>query len=326
MIGAFADRMQFLSMLVLMALWHLTVYCPVAHSIWLPNGFLFESGALNFAGGNVVHITSGISGLVSCIYMGPRTGFGKERFEPHNILLTAMGASMLWVGWFGFNAGSAVAASDRAGFALLTTQVATAMAALTWMITEWVHKGQPTVLGLVSGAVAGLVCITPGSGFVDQTGAFITGVLAGPICYFGVQLKHYAGYDDALDAFGVHGVGGILGGILLGFFCTDKISGNPNGVFYSDTYNGGRQLGNQLYAIVVTVFWSAFMTTVILFVVDKLLGLRVSEDVERKGLDTSLHGESLYGIPTELSEIQKAQVVNALEMSEITGQKKTNSV
>lgn len=309
MVGAFADRMNFLPMLVMMTLWHLTVYCPVAHSVWHPNGFLFQAGALDFAGGDVVHITSGISGLVACIYMGPRSGFGKERFEPHNILLTAMGSAMLWVGWVGFNAGSAVAANDRAGFALLTTQIATGIGALTWMITEWIHRGQPSVLGIVSGAVAGLVCITPGSGFVDQTGAFITGLLAGPACYWGVQLKHLAGYDDALDAFGVHGVGGILGGILVGFFATDKISGHPNGVFYSDTYNGGRQLGNQLYAIVVTVFWSAFMTTIILFVVDTTMGLRVSEEAEKAGLDSSLHGETLHGAHFELAMVDDREKV-----------------
>lgn len=309
MVGAFADRMKFTSMLLLMALWHLTVYCPVAHSTWHPNGFMYKAGVLDFAGGNVVHITSGISGLVSTIYMGPRQGYGKEHFHPHNVLFTAVGACMLWVGWYGFNAGSALAATDRAGFAMLATQIATSCAGMTWMATEWVHKGSPSILGLVSGAVAGLVCITPGSGYVDQTGAFIIGLLAGPVCYGGVQLKHLAGYDDALDAFGVHGVGGILGGILLGFFATDKISGHANGVFYSDTYNGGRQLGNQIYAIIVTMGWSAFMTYVIHLVVDSAMGLRVTAEEEEAGLDRSLHNETLSPLDGMLSEKKKMAVV-----------------
>lgn len=299
MVGAFADRMKFHSMLLLMALWHLTVYCPVAHSCWHPNGFLFHAGVLDYAGGNVVHITSGISGLTSCIYMGPRRGFGKERFEAHNILLTAVGACMLWVGWFGFNAGSALGATDRAAMAMLITQIAASLAALSWMCTEWIHKGMPTVQGLVSGAVAGLVCITPGSGFVDHTGAFIIGLVAGPICYWGVELKHFMGYDDALDAFGVHGIGGMAGGLLLGFFATDKISGHDNGVFYSDTHNGGMQWAHQLYAIVVVTGWSIFMTAIIHFVVDCTLGLRVSAEEEDAGLDVSLHNESLVSIKLE---------------------------
>lgn len=294
MVGAFADRMKFTSTLMLMSFWHLLIYCPVAHSIWHPDGFLFDSGSLDYAGGIVVHVTSGISGLVACIYLGPRMGFGTERFDPHNILLTAVGASMLWVGWFGFNAGSALAATDRAGMALLTTQIATATAGLTWMITEWISIGHPTVLGLVSGAVSGLVTITPACGYVNPTAAFVLGLLSGPICYWGVQLKHLAGYDDALDAFGVHGIGGILGGLLLAFFANPSISSNAHGVFYSSTPDGGRQFANQLYAIVITVGWSSTMTALILWFVDKCMGLRVSEAIEQKGLDHSLHGQSLF--------------------------------
>eukprot|EP00981_Chlorochromonas_danica_P002297 scaffold440_cov277-Ochromonas_danica.AAC.31 len=293
MIGSFADRMKFTSMLLLMSLWHLTVYCPTAHSMWHPNGFLYHAGVLDYAGGNVVHITSGISGLVIAIYLGPRKGFGKDRFDPHNILFTAVGACMLWVGWFGFNAGSALASNDRAAMAMLITQIGCSMAALTWMINEWIVMGHPTVQGLVSGAIAGLVAITPAAGYVDHTGAFIIGLVAGPICYGGVQLKHWFGYDDALDGFGVHGVGGITGGLLLGFFATDKITGHDNGVFYSDTHNGGMQWAHQLYAIVVTVGWSIFMTTIIVYVVDMILGLRVSAEQEEEGLDISLHNETL---------------------------------
>lgn len=292
MVGAFADRIKFNSMLILMALWHLLVYCPVAHSMWHPNGFLYNAGALDFAGGNVVHITSGVSGLVTTIYLGPRLGFGIERFDSHNVMLTAAGACMLWVGWFGFNAGSALGATEHAGFALLCTQISVGTAGLSWMFTEWLHAGRPSVLGLVSGVVSGLVVITPGAGFVDQTGAFIIGLLGGVICYGGVQLKHLAGYDDALDAFGVHGVGGTLGGILVGFFAVDSITGNDQGVFYSDTYNGGRQLGNQLFGIVVTIGWSIFMTTIILVVIDMCCGLRISEDAEDKG-DEDVFGHTL---------------------------------
>eukprot|EP01039_Chlorochromonas_danica_P000638 gene636-693_t len=292
MVGAFADRMKFPAMLLLVTLWHLLVYCPTAHSIWHPNGFLHKSGALDFAGGNVVHITAGMSGLMTCIYLGPRIGFGVQTFETHNVMLTAVGACMLWVGWYGFNAGSSMGADDRAGFAMLVTQISTSISGLTWMLTECLHKGHPSVLGLVSGVVAGLVCVTPASGYVDQTGGFVIGLVAGPICYLGVQLKHWAGYDDALDAFGVHGVGGIVGGLMLGFFANDRISGRDNGVFYSDTYNGGKQLANQLYAIVVTVGWSTFMTMIILIFVDLTIGVRVSEDTEDRG-DAVLFGATL---------------------------------
>ena len=202
--GAFADRMKFTSMLVFMTLWHFLVYCPIAHAVWHPSGFLYEYGALDYAGGNVVHISSGISGLVCSVYLGARKGYGKESFEPYNILLTVVGSSMLWVGWFGFNAGSAGGASHRAGMALLVTQIATGMATLSWMTVEWIIRKQPSVLGTVIGTVAGLVAITPASGYVDQTGAFFIGLLAGVLCYFGAQLKKLFGYDDALDAFGVH--------------------------------------------------------------------------------------------------------------------------
>jgi Amt family ammonium transporter len=291
--GAFAERMKFPSMLVFMTLWHFLVYCPIAHAIWHPSGFLFEYGALDFAGGNVVHISSGVSGLVCAIYLGARKGYGTEAFVPHNILITVAGASMLWVGWYGFNAGSALGANSRAGMALLATHIATGCATLSWMAVEWVIRGQPSVLGAVSGAVAGLVAVTPASGYIDPTGAFFIGLLAGPVCYFGCQAKKLLGYDDALDAFGVHAVGGILGGVLTGFFATDSVSGRTNGVFYTDTFYGGRQLGIQIYAIVFSVFWAAVFTVGILFIVDKTMGLRVSESDEQVGLDKSIHGESM---------------------------------
>ena len=287
--------MKFHSMLLFMTLWHILVYCPIAHSMWHPAGFLYKYGALDFAGGNVVHISSGVSGLVCAVYLGARKGYGKEAFEPHNILLTVVGSAMLWVGWFGFNAGSALAANNRASIAILVTQIATATSVLAWMSTEWIIRKQPSVQGIVSGAVAGLVAITPASGYVDQTGAFFIGLFAGPLCYFGAQLKHKLGYDDALDAFGVHAVGGVVGGIGTGFFASSSISGSANGVFYTDTFHGGRQLGIQIYAIIFTIFWSLFFTSIIVVVVDNIMGLRVTESEEDIGLDASLHGESICG-------------------------------
>lgn len=294
--GSFADRMKYVPMLIFMCVWHLIVYCPIAHAVWHPKGFLFKAGALDFAGGNVVHIASGISGLVSSIMLGHRKGFGTEVFHPHNILLTAVGSSMLWVGWYGFNAGSALGANERAGYALLMTQISTATAAMTWLFSEWYMRKQPSVLGMVSGAIAGLVAITPASGFVDPTGAFFIGFIAGPACYFGSQLKHYLGYDDALDGFGVHAIGGALGGVLTGFFATDTIAPGINGVFYASTKVGGTQLGNQIYAIVVCAGWAAFCTFLILQALEMTMGLRVSEETEDKGMDHSLYGESIFDV------------------------------
>eukprot|EP01034_Spumella_vulgaris_P030934 gene30934-38233_t len=298
--GSFADRMKYGPMLIFITLWHLLVYCPVAHSVWHPEGFLFKAQVLDYAGGCVVHIASGVSGLVSVIVLGQRKGFGKEIFEPHNILLTAVGSSMLWVGWFGFNAGSALGANERAGFAMLTTQIATGTAAMTWMMTEWAVRGTPSVLGMVSGAIAGLVSITPAAGFVDPTGAFIIGLLGGPVCYFGAQLKHYAGFDDALDAFGVHAIGGIFGGLMTGFFATHYVDGQNadgvgiDGVFYADTHIGGTQFGKQIYGIVVVSGWAAFMSLIILMSLDLTIGLRVSDEQEDEGLDEALHKESIF--------------------------------
>jgi Amt family ammonium transporter len=258
--GSFADRMKYSSMLVFMALWHIAVYCPIAHSMWHFDGFMWQAGNMDFAGGNVVHISSGFAGLVSTIMIGKRKGFGKERFEPHNILLTFIGASMLWVGWFGFNAGSAVAANALAGTAMLNTQISTSMAALTWMFTEWIVKKKPSVLGMLSGAIAGLVCITPACGWVDQTGAFFIGVMAGPWCYGWAQVKNYAGYDDALDAFGVHATGGVLGAVLTGFFSTSTVWGpfvvppapiRYEGVFYNMGNEDGHQ-GKTYYLLLIS--------------------------------------------------------------------------
>ena len=243
----------------------------------------------------MVHISSGVAGLVSTIIIGKRQGFGTERFEPHNILLTFMGASMLWVGWFGFNAGSAGGANIRAAMAMLNTQIATSMSALTWMLTEWYIRKQPSVLGMVSGCIAGLVAITPACGYVNPTGAFIIGLLAGPFCYGGAQLKHKLGFDDALDAFGVHAIGGMFGGLMTGLFADNNIvGGNQYGWFYKKV-QGGNQMVVQIYGVLFAIAWSGAVSFVILKAIDLTIGLRVSAKQEMEGLDSSVHGESVMG-------------------------------
>ncbi|QEL54095.1 ammonium transporter [Chromobacterium paludis] len=278
--GAFAERMKFSAMLVFMTLWSLLVYAPVAHWVWAPGGWMADKGVLDFAGGTVVHINAGVAGLVTALVLGKRVGFGKDAMPPHNLVLTLVGASMLWVGWFGFNAGSAAAADGRAGMAMVTTQVATAMAALAWMFAEWIAKKKPSVLGIASGAVAGLVAITPAAGFVDVKGALAIGLAAGVVCFWGATgLKHMMGYDDSLDAFGVHGVGGILGALLTGVFAVKDIGGADG------------SLATQALGVGVTAAYCAVVTFVLLKLVDMVLGLRVAEDEEREGLDLVLHGE-----------------------------------
>jgi ammonium transporter, Amt family len=280
--GAFADRMKFSSMLVFLAAWSLLVYAPIAHMVWEPTGWLNLSGVLDYAGGTVVHINAGVAGLASCLVLGKRLGYGKEAMPPHNLALTLIGASLLWVGWFGFNAGSAVAADGRAGMAMLATQMATGAAALGWMFAEWVSKGKPSMLGIASGAVAGLVAITPASGFVGPTPAVIIGLVAGVVCFIAAtSLKHAFKYDDSLDAFGVHGVGGIIGALLTGVFASKEISGMDGSVLV------------QAKGVAVTVVYGFIVSYVILTIIDKTMGLRVTEEQEREGLDISLHGESL---------------------------------
>ena len=285
--GAFADRMKFSAMLWFIGIWLLAVYAPIAHWVWGPKGWLLDKGVLDYAGGTVVHINAGIAGLVAAIVLGKRLGYGKEAMAPHNLTLTVMGAAMLWVGWFGFNAGSAVAADGRAGMAMAVTQIATAAAALAWMFAEWIGKGKPSVLGIASGAVAGLVAITPASGFVGPMGALFIGLAAGVVCLWGAtMLKKIMGYDDSLDAFGVHGIGGIVGALLTGVFAVKDIGGTA-GMLEG---NGG-QLMTQLLGVGVTVIYGAVATFIILKVIDMVIGLRVSEEEEREGLDVSLHGE-----------------------------------
>lgn len=278
--GAFADRMKFSALLVFIALWSVIVYAPIAHMVWEPTGWLASSGIQDFAGGTVVHINAGIAGLVCALVLGKRVGYNKEAMPPHNLVLTVIGASLLWVGWFGFNAGSEVAADGRAGFAMLTTQVATAVAALAWIFAEWIFKGKPSVLGIASGAVAGLVAITPASGFVGVGGAFAIGIAAGVICFWGATwLKSKLGYDDSLDAFGVHGIGGIIGAILTGVFAVKDIGGADGNVLV------------QLKGVVTTLVYSGVVTFILLKIIDLVIGLRVTEEEEREGLDVVLHGE-----------------------------------
>jgi ammonium transporter, Amt family len=287
--GAFADRMKFSALLWFIGLWSVVVYAPIAHWVWGPDGFLGGAGVLDFAGGTVVHINSGVAGLMAALVMGKRRGYGTEPMAPHNLVLSVIGASLLWVGWFGFNAGSAVAAGDRAGMAMAVTQIATGTAALAWMFAEWVVKGKPSVLGIVSGAVAGLVAITPASGFVDPRGALIIGIAAGVVCYWGTTgLKHAMGYDDSLDAFGVHGVGGAVGAILTGVLAVSAVGGKAaSGLIDGHPY----QVITQIYGIACVVIYDAVVSFILLKLIDMTIGLRVDRDVEREGLDLAIHGE-----------------------------------
>ena len=290
--GAFADRMKFSAMLIFVGAWSLLIYAPLCHMVWQGGGLMFGWGVLDFAGGTVVHISSGVSGLVAALMIGKRNGYRKVPFVPHNLVYTVIGGSLLWVGWFGFNAGSALSAGPGAGMAMVVTQIAAAAAALAWMFCEWGAKGQPSILGIVSGAVAGLVGITPACGFVDPLGALVIGVAAGVGCFFAsTAIKNKLGYDDALDVFGVHGVGGTIGAILTGVFATQAITGAADPVGMIDG-NGG-QIVTQLLGVVTTIVFVGVGTAIILKVIDVTVGLRVPEEVERDGLDLALHGEAV---------------------------------
>jgi Amt family ammonium transporter len=285
-VGAFADRMKFSALVLFMILWSIVVYAPIAHWVW-GGGFLGGAGVLDYAGGTVVHINAGIAGLVTAIYLGKRTGYGTENMAPSNLVYSVAGAALLWVGWFGFNAGSAVAAGTRAGMAMAVTQIATATAALAWMLAEWVVHKKPSVLGIISGAVAGLVAITPASGFVGPVGALWIGAAAGVGCFFAsTMVKRALGYDDALDVWGVHGVGGIIGAILTGVFAVEAIGGAKGAL----EGNVG-QIWTQVEGVAATLIWSGLATFVILIVVNIITGVRVSQAVEVEGLDINLHGE-----------------------------------
>ena len=290
--GAFADRMKFSALCVFTVLWSLLVYAPIAHWFWSATGWAAGLGVLDFAGGTVVHINAGIAGLICALVMGKRLGYGHDNMAPFNLSYAVIGASLLWVGWFGFNAGSALGANGRAGMAMTVTQIATAAAALGWMFAEWITKGKPSVLGIISGAVAGLVAITPAAGFVLPGSGLIIGLAAGVVCFWAAtSLKHMLGYDDSLDAFGVHGVGGIIGALLTGVFAYGQLSAtdaNPDG-----SAGGLQQLYLQAIGVVTTLVYSAIMTFIILKIVDAVIGLRVETEQEREGLDIVQHGEQI---------------------------------
>jgi ammonium transporter, Amt family len=289
--GAFAERMKFSAMMWFMALWLLLVYVPVTHWVW-GGGFLGQAGVLDFAGGLVVHLNAGVAGLVCALVLGKRQGYGHENMAPHNLVLTLIGTSLLWVGWFGFNAGSALASGELAGNAMLNTHISASVAALVWMTIEWSARGKPSVLGILSGAVAGLGTITPAAGFVEPWAAMVIGLAAGAVCYWAsIVLKIRLGYDDTLDVFGVHGVGGILGSILVGVFATRAINDVNKGQAVGLVDGHAGQVLTQLYGVLAVGAFCAVMTWVILKFVDVLVGLRVARDEEIEGLDTVLHGE-----------------------------------
>jgi Amt family ammonium transporter len=287
--GAYADRMKFGAMLMFTTLWIILVYAPICHWVW-GGGFLGDMGVLDYAGGTVVHINAGVAGLVAAIVLGKRLRYGSEHFPPHSLVLAVVGAALLWVGWFGFNAGSALAADGSAGMAMAVTQIAAAGAALSWMFIEWWLRGKPSGLGLISGAVGGLVAITPAAGFVGPAGGLAIGVLSGAACYWGANtLKHMFKYDDSLDAFGIHGVGGIVGAILTGVFALESIGG-ASGLIEG---NAGQVL-TQIMGVAITMAYCAVATFILLKVIEKTIGLRVDETTETIGLDIALHGERGY--------------------------------
>ncbi|MDF7673835.1 ammonium transporter [Acetobacteraceae bacterium ESL0709] len=290
--GAFAERIKFSALCLFVVLWSLLVYAPIAHWVWSPNGWVAALGAVDFAGGTVVHINAGIAGLVCALMIGKRNGFRREDMSPHNLAYAIIGASLLWIGWFGFNAGSAFGANGRAGMAMLTTQIATAAGALAWMMLEWFYTKKPTALGIISGAVSGLVGITPAAGFVLPVGALVIGLVSGVICFWSVSvIKRRLGYDDSLDAFGIHGVGGIVGALLTGVLAYGPLSAteaSPGGVVGSFS-----QLLKQAEAVGVTIIWCAIVTAFIVVIIDRTVGMRVTRDEELEGLDMTQHGERL---------------------------------
>jgi Amt family ammonium transporter len=318
-VGAFAERAKFAAVLAFIVIWFTFAYLPMAHMVWFwtgPDaitdaaalatesakaGYLWQHGALDFAGGTVVHINAAVAGLVGAYMMGKRVGYGRESMAPHSLVMTMIGASLLWVGWFGFNAGSALEAGDVAALAFLNTLLATAAATVSWLFAEWIFKGKPSMLGAVSGAVAGLVAITPAAGFVGPMGGLVIGLLAGVVCLWGVNgLKRMLGADDSLDVFGVHGVGGILGAVLTGVFAAPSLGGQGIWDYVANKgsadYSIGSQVINQLIGVGVTILWSGIVAFIAYKLVDVVIGLRVPEEQEREGLDINSHGESAYHI------------------------------
>jgi Amt family ammonium transporter len=290
-VGGFAERVRFSAVMVFTAIWMTIAYLPIAHMVWAPGGWLFERGALDFAGGTVVHINAGVAGLVGAWVVGQRLGYGREPMQPHNLPMAMTGAALLWVGWFGFNAGSALGANETTALAFFNTLIATAGAVLAWLLVEWKAKGRPSMLGAASGAVAGLVGVTPAAGLVGPLGALLIGMAAGAACVWGVNgLKRMLKADDTLDVFGIHGVGGIVGAMLTGVFNAQALGG-PGFESMSDM---PWQLWIQLEGVLITIAWSAAAAWIAYFVADKLCGLRVGPDVEREGLDINSHGETAY--------------------------------
>ncbi|MCU1718026.1 ammonium transporter [Pseudomonas sp. 5P_3.1_Bac2] len=291
-VGAFAERMKFSAMLIFMTIWFTIVYAPMCHMVWSGDGaFLWDAGVIDFAGGTVVHINAGIAGLVACLVLGKRKGYPTTPMAPHNLGYTLIGAAMLWIGWFGFNAGSAAAANETAGMAMLVTQIATAAAALSWMFAEWITHGKPSALGIASGVVAGLVAITPAAGAVGPVGALVIGLAAGAICFFcATSLKRKLGYDDSLDVFGVHCIGGIVGAILVGAFASPSLGG------FGEIESIATQLWIQTESVLFTIVYTTVLTYIILKVLDLVIGLRVSEESESVGLDLSEHNERGYNL------------------------------
>lgn len=291
-VGSFAERIKFSAVLIFSVLWFTFSYIPMAHMVW-GGGLLGKDGALDFAGGTVVHINAGIAGLVGAYMVGKRIGFGKEALTPHSLTLTMLGASLLWVGWFGFNAGSAGAANGAAGLAFINTTLATGAATLSWLAGEALHKGKASMLGAASGAVAGLVAVTPAAGFVGPMGSIVMGLIAGVVCLWGVGgLKRMLGADDAFDVFGVHGVGGIIGAILTGVFAAQSLGGT--GGLTPDTFAMGAQVLIQIKSVLITLVWSSVVAFISYKIADLLVGLRVTEEAEREGLDITSHGETAY--------------------------------
>ena len=289
-VGSFAERIKFSAVLLFTVIWFSFSYLPICHMVWGPGGYLLGDGALDFAGGTVVHINAGVAGLVGAYLVGKRIGYGREAMAPHSLTMTMIGASMLWVGWFGFNAGSNLEATSGAALAFINTLAATAAATLSWIAGEAIFKGKPSMLGAASGAVAGLVAITPACGSVGPMGAIVIGLLSGVICLWGVNgLKRMLGADDSLDVFGVHGVGGILGAILTGVFTAPSLGGTGG-----EDFSIASQTWIQTYSVLVTIGWSGVVSLVAFKIVDVLVGLRVPEDEEREGLDIAAHGESAY--------------------------------
>ena len=289
-VGGLAERVKFSALMVFGALWFTFSYLPITHMVWATGGYLFESGDLDFAGGTVVHINAGIAALVGAMVLGKRVGYGRDPMPPHNLPMTMIGASLLWVGWFGFNAGSNLEANGGAGLAFINTILATAAAAMSWMFAEWMLRGKPSMLGVASGVIAGLVAITPAAGLIGPMGAIVLGGIAGAACLWGVTgLKKMLGYDDSLDVFGIHGLGGIIGAIGTGIFVAPALGGV--GI---DDYTMMGQVGIQAKGVLITIVWSGVVSFVLFKLIDMTMGLRVSEEEERQGLDTSSHGERAY--------------------------------